>query len=75
MKYAFFLAVGFALSSVGSAADAAIENVIVRQRWPWSNVVDIDFVVTGEATGVKVIAKYDGAEEFILAKREVRRII
>ena len=71
MKYAFFLAVGFALSSVGSAADAAIENVIVRQRWPWSNVVDIDFVVTGEATGVKVIAKYDGAEEFILAEKDL----
>ena len=49
MKYAFALVFGLMLSSVVCAEDAGIENVIIRQRWPWSNVVDIDFVVTGEA--------------------------
>ena len=71
MKYAFFLAFGLVLSSVVCAGDAGIENVIVRQRWPWSKVVDIDFVVTGEATGVKLTAKYDGAEPFRLAEKDL----
>ena len=53
------------------AETAIIENVIVRQRWPWSKVVDIDFTVRGNATGVKFVAKYDGAEQFVLAEKDL----
>lgn len=31
----------------GLSASAAVTNVLVRQRWPWSPAVDIDFTVTG----------------------------
>jgi hypothetical protein len=66
-----------ALLAVGLAAfaetetSATIENVVVRQRWPWSKVVDIDFTVRGNATGVKFVAKYDGAEQFVLAEKDL----
>ena len=71
MKYVFALVFGMMLSPVVCVGDAGIENVIIRQRWPWSNVVDIDFVVTGEATGIKFTAKYDGADEFVLAEKDL----
>ena len=61
----------FVLGAGLYAADPGIENVIVRQRWPWSPVVDIDFTVTGSATGVKFIAQYDGAEPFRLAEKDL----
>ena len=70
MKRIVFLA-SVIVSVMAVCAESAIENVIVRQRWPWSKVVDIDFVVTGEATGVKFTAKYDGAEEFVLAEKDL----
>ena len=70
MKRIVFLA-SVIVSAMAVCAESAIENVIVRQRWPWSKVVDIDFVVTGEATGVKFTAKYDGAEEFVLAEKDL----
>ena len=66
-----------ALLAVGLAAfaetetSATIENVVVRQRWPWKGVVDIDFTVRGNATGVKFVAKYDGAEQFVLAEKDL----
>ena len=71
MKYVFALVFGMMLLPVVCVGDAGIENVIIRQRWPWSNVVDIDFVVTGEATGIKFTAKYDGADEFVLAEKDL----
>ena len=30
------------------AADPTISQVTVRQRWPWSRLVDIDYVLTGD---------------------------
>ena len=66
-----------ALLAVGLAAfaetetSATIENVVVRQRWPWKGVVDIDFTVRGNATGVKFVAKYDGAEPLVLAEKDL----
>ena len=32
------------------AGDPAISQITVRQRWPWSRLVDIDYVLTGDAT-------------------------
>ena len=70
MKRIVFLA-SVIVSAMAVCAESAIENVIVRQRWPWSKVVDIDFVVTGKATGIKFTAKYDGSEEFVLAEKDL----
>ena len=70
MKKILFWAV-FSMVSAVMAEPANVENVIVRQRWPWSKVVDIDFTVRGNATGVKFVAKYDGAEQFVLAEKDL----
>ena len=70
MKKTLVLAVLSMVSAV-MAETASIENVIVRQRWPWSKVVDIDFTVKGGSTGVKFVAKYDGAEQFVLAEKDL----
>ena len=32
------------------AADPTISGVVARQRWPWSQLVDIDYVLTCDAT-------------------------
>ena len=32
------------------AADPAISDVVVRQRWPWSRLVNIDYVLTCDTT-------------------------
>jgi len=54
-------AVCLALSAV--AADPAISDVTVRQRWPWSRLVDIDYVLTCDATQRVDVAlsAYDGS--------------
>ena len=55
-----FLTVCVALNVL--ALDPEISNVVVRQRWPWSRLVNIDFVLACEATqrvDVAVTA-YDG---------------
>jgi len=44
------------------ADDPQISSVTVRQRWPWSKLVDIDYVLTADSTqnvGIAVQA-YDG---------------
>ena len=53
------------------AVEPAFENVIARQRWPWSPVVDIDFTLTGTNTFVKFTAQYDGTEPFTLAEKDL----
>ena len=53
-------------------AQAAIENVTVRQLWPWSGDVDIAFTVTGsENTAVKFTAQYDGVEPFVIPEGQL----
>ncbi|MFA7174353.1 MAG: hypothetical protein WC340_13260 [Kiritimatiellia bacterium] len=50
--------------SMGSmAADPAISGVMVQQRWPWSRLVDIDYVLKcdlGQAMDITV-STYNGA--------------
>ncbi len=55
-----------------AVAPAAIENVSVRQLWPWSGDVDIAFTVTGsESTAVKFTAQYDGVEPFVIPEGQL----
>ena len=60
-----------ALACAAFADSVTITNVIVRQRWPWSGVVDIDFTVKGGSTGVKFLARCEGMEEFQLAEKDL----
>ena len=41
-------------------ADSSISQIVVSQRWPWSEKVDVDFVLNGDATDVEITAKWDG---------------
>ncbi|MFA7173245.1 MAG: formylglycine-generating enzyme family protein [Kiritimatiellia bacterium] len=50
------------VSTSAMAADPIISGVMVRQRWPWSRMVDIDYVLTcgsGQSMDVNIEA-YDG---------------
>ena len=52
---------GLLTLSVALAASAAvsISNVVVNQRWPWSEKVDVDFILSGETSDVEVTATWD----------------
>jgi formylglycine-generating enzyme required for sulfatase activity len=54
--------------ALGAAADTGISDVVVRQRWPWSRLVDIDYVLTCDETqSVDVaVAAYDGSKKLTL---------
>lgn len=69
LSFALFVSVFTSFAENTTAT--TIENVVVRQRWPWKGVVDIDFTVRGKATGVKFVAKYDGVDSFTLAEKDL----
>ena len=57
------VAAAFAALCVGTTfAEASIDKVVVRQNWPWSPDVKIEFALTGvnEAVDVGVALKADG---------------
>ena len=46
---------------VATASESFVTNLVVRQRKPWSNVVDIDYVYTGDCpTSMTYTATWDG---------------
>ena len=50
------------------AAEPTISDVVVRQRWPWSRLVDIDYVLTADPTQrVDVaVSAYNGSMQLAL---------
>ena len=54
------MGLGFLFAALGAAAESAISNVVVNQRWPWSEKVDVDFILSGEMNDVEVTATWDG---------------
>ncbi len=42
-----------------ASAESVISDVVVNQRWPWSEKVDVDFVLSGETSDVEVTARWD----------------
>ena len=46
--------------SLSGLAETIVSDVVVNQRWPWSEKVDVDFLVTGKASEIKVTAVWDG---------------
>ena len=52
------------IASSAALADSLVTNVVVRQRWPWSAKVDIDYLYTGTAvTSVVFRATWRGQDE------------
>ena len=44
-------------------AETSLSGVVVNQRWPWSEKVDVDFVLSGETNDVEVTATWDAHPE------------
>ena len=44
-------------------AETAISHIVVNQRWPWSEKVDVDFILSGETNDVEVTATWDAHPE------------
>ena len=47
----------------GVFAETTLSHVLVNQRWPWSEKVDVDFVLSGETSDVEVMATWDAHPE------------
>ena len=45
--------------ALGAFAESAVSQVLVNQRWPWNEKVDVDFVLSGETSDVEVSARWD----------------
>ena len=43
-------------------AETTVSDIVVNQRWPWSEKVDVDFLVTGGAADLTVSATWDGRD-------------
>ena len=50
-------------AALPAVAEASVSDVVVNQRWPWSEKVDVDFVLTGETNDVEVTARWDAHPE------------
>lgn len=51
------------LLAVAVFADPSVDNITVKQRWPWSGKVDIDFTLTADGPcDVTLQATYTGCE-------------
>ena len=46
-------------AAFAAEAETSVSHVVVNQRWPWSEKVDVDFVLSGEASDVEVTARWD----------------
>ena len=70
MKKIVMLAAAF--SAFVASAEITITGVTARQRWPWNNLVDIDFVIGGAAEGeayyIDVSGTYDNGNRSLFAK-------
>ena len=57
MKKLLFAIAAFAASMLQAetAEGELIENLSYRQRWPWSEIVDVDYVYKGSAGKVVVV--------------------
>ncbi len=45
--------------ALATSAAASLSHVVVNQRWPWSEKVDVDFILSGEKSDVEVTARWD----------------
>ena len=50
-------------AALAAPAETAISSVVVNQRWPWGEMVDVDFILSGETSDVEVTARLDAHPE------------
>ena len=50
-------------AALAAAAATEISNIVVNQRWPWNEKVDVDFILSGDASDVDVTAIWDSHPE------------
>jgi len=60
MKKTVLLALTCVLGAGTQATDPSVSEVVVNQRWPWSEKVDVDFTLAGETADVGMTATWDG---------------
>jgi formylglycine-generating enzyme required for sulfatase activity len=61
MKIKMLFAVLFSAASVNAAV---VKQVIVRQQWPWSTDVKVEYKITGVTSPVDIVAElYDGDDK------------
>jgi len=46
-------------AALTAQAESSLSKVVVNQRWPWSEKVDVDFILSGETNDVEVTATWD----------------
>jgi formylglycine-generating enzyme required for sulfatase activity len=77
MKRIMIIAAVFAAFAV--SADVTISGVSARQRWPWNNLVDVDFTIggvpEGSAYAIDISATYDNGNRSLVAKTFVNEPI
>ena len=63
------MVLAFQLAAATAAQAAQVERVIVRQQWPWSADIKVEYRLADVTTPVDVeVHAYDGAQEFDQAK-------
>lgn len=60
MKHRHILSALAASLAFAAPAASTVSDVVARQRWPWSETIDIDFTVTGDKCDVDFTATWDG---------------
>ena len=60
MNHKMMLSAVVAMSAFATFAASSVSDVVVRQRWPWSETVDIDYTLTGDKGDVTFTATWDG---------------
>lgn len=50
----FLICIASMWSMVSCAANPIVSDVTAKQRYPWNGMVDIDYTITGEATGMSL---------------------
>ena len=61
-------------AATAAMADLSVSGVTARQRWPWNNLVDIDFTLggnAGEAYYIDVTATAAGGEKRLIGRAHV----
>ena len=60
MNFKIVLSAAAAMSAFAAIAASTVSDVVARQRWPWSETVDIDYTLTGDKGDVTFSATWDG---------------
>ena len=60
MNRKMMLSAAAAMSAFAAFAASTVSDVVARQRWPWSETVDIDYTLTGDKCDVDFLATWDG---------------